>query len=159
MLFFPFNQNIISVKQFRSFSCPSGLICVQNCLQKDKNLIGIQSVKHSLDWDHAGHYVGLHLGLNVLLKKNCFDKFTKIYGNLKKNWTLWNFEHLNLLPKIIFKTFWNIEHCPLQIKWISKIMKRGKSTPVYIFVPSLFYCTAHKRLCHRQATFGRFHSM
>ena len=70
--FFPFNQNIISVKQFRSLSCPSGLICVQNCLQKDKNLIGIQSVKHSLDQDLAGHYVGLDLGLNFLLKKKLF---------------------------------------------------------------------------------------
>ena len=29
-----------------------------------KNLIGIQSVKHSLDRDQAGHYVGLELGLD-----------------------------------------------------------------------------------------------
>ena len=36
------------------------------------NLIGIQSVKHSLDQDHAGHYVGLDLGLNFLLKKKVF---------------------------------------------------------------------------------------
>ena len=70
--FFPFNQNIICVKQFRSISCPSRPICVQNCLQKVKNLIGIQSVKHSLDRDHAGHYVGLDLGLNSLLKKKLF---------------------------------------------------------------------------------------
>ena len=34
-----------------------------------KHLIGIQSVKHSLDRDHAGHYVGLDLSLNFLLKK------------------------------------------------------------------------------------------
>ena len=73
MLFFPFNQNIISVKQFRSISCPSGLICVQNCLQKDKkNLIGIQSVKHILDQDHAEHYVGLDLCLNRLLNNKQF---------------------------------------------------------------------------------------
>ena len=73
MLFFPFNQNIISVKQFRSISCPPGLFCVQKCLQKDKkNLIGIQSVKHSLDRDQAGHYVGLDLDLNFLLKKKLF---------------------------------------------------------------------------------------
>ena len=71
--FFPFHQNIISVKKFRFISCPSGLICVQNCLQKDKkNLIGMHSVKHSLDRDHAGHYVGLDLGLNILLKKKLF---------------------------------------------------------------------------------------
>ena len=37
-----------------------------------KNLIGIQSVKHSLDRDHAGHYVGLDLSLNFLLKKKLF---------------------------------------------------------------------------------------
>ena len=86
LYFFLFNQNIISVKQFRSVSGPSGLICVQNCLQKDKkNLIGIQNVKHSLDRDHAGHYVGLDLGLNFLLKKKTvFDKFTKIYGKCSK---------------------------------------------------------------------------
>ena len=41
----------------------------QNCLQKDKNLIGIQSVKHTSDRDHAGRYVGLDLGLIFLLKK------------------------------------------------------------------------------------------
>ena len=84
---FSFNQNITSVKQYRSISGPSGLICVQNCLQRDKkNLIGIQSVKHSLDRDHAGHYVGLDLGLNFLLKKKtCFDSFTKIYGKCSKN--------------------------------------------------------------------------
>ena len=69
-MFFPFHQNIISVNQFSFISCPSGLICVQNCLQKNKkNLIGMHSVKHSLDRDHAGHYVGLDLGLNFLLKK------------------------------------------------------------------------------------------
>ena len=49
-----------------------------------KNLIRLHSVKHSLDRDHAGHYAGLDLGLNFLLKKNCFDKFTKIYGKCKK---------------------------------------------------------------------------
>ena len=37
-----------------------------------KNQIGIHSVKHSLDRDHAGHYVGLDLGLNFLLKKKLF---------------------------------------------------------------------------------------
>ena len=51
-----------------------------------KYLIGIQSVEHSLDCDHARHHVGLNLGLNFLLKKkNCFDKFTKIYGKCSKN--------------------------------------------------------------------------
>ena len=71
MLFFPFNQNIISVKQFRSISCPSGLICVQNCLQKDKKS-NRNTECQTQDRDHAGHYVGLDLGLNFLLKKKLF---------------------------------------------------------------------------------------
>ena len=71
-------------------------MCVQNCLQKDKNLIGIQCVKHSLDRDHAGHYVGFDLGLNFLLKKR-FDKFTKIYRKCSKKLNTLKF----LTPKII----------------------------------------------------------
>ena len=39
-----------------------------------KNLIRLHSVIHSLDRDHAGHYAGLDLGLNFLLKKIVLTK-------------------------------------------------------------------------------------
>ena len=50
-----------------------------------KNQIGIQSVKHSLDRDHAGHCVGLDLGLNFLHKKKTVLTNSQRYTvNVKK---------------------------------------------------------------------------
>ena len=72
IVFFSFNQNIISVKQFRSISVGPNLL-FKTVFKMIKNLIGIQSVKHILDQNF------------LLKKKSCFDKFTKIYGECSKN--------------------------------------------------------------------------
>ena len=50
-----------------------------------KNLIRLHSVKHSLDRDHAGHYAGLDLGLNFLLKKIVLTNSPRFTVNVKKN--------------------------------------------------------------------------